>query len=142
VRLGYFLGNVEAQSETLLVRLYIAALKGREEERHGLSGNGRSPVAHADRKTLAQHCHRNSQFNCEMAHRQESYSLVVLSEWSPSLGLARRTLRSRKRLRHEVGLTALLRAVRFRFGRIVMRGFNRTATVMCASLILESTLSG
>ncbi len=50
--------------------------------------------------------HRNSQFNCEMAHRQESYSLIVLSGWSPSVGLARRTLRSRKRLRHEVELTA------------------------------------
>ena len=37
---------------------------------------------------------------------------------------------------------ALLRAVRFRFGRIVMRGFNRTATMVCLSLILESTLSG
>jgi hypothetical protein len=36
----------------------------------------------------------------------------------------------------------LLLAVSFRFWRIVMRGFNRTATVMCATLILESTLSG
>jgi hypothetical protein len=77
-----------------------------------------------------------------MAHRQESFGLIVLSGWSPSVGLARRPPRSRKRLRREVELTALLRAVCFRFGRIVMRGFNRTATVMCASLILESTLSG
>jgi hypothetical protein len=37
---------------------------------------------------------------------------------------------------------ALLRAVGFRFRRIVMRGFNRTATMVCQSLILESTLSG
>jgi hypothetical protein len=37
---------------------------------------------------------------------------------------------------------ALLRAVRFRFRRIVMRGFNRTATMVWLSLILESTLSG
>jgi len=36
----------------------------------------------------------------------------------------------------------LLRAVRFRLRRIVMRDFNRTVTMVCASLILESTLSG
>ena len=52
MRLGYFLGDVEAQSEALLVRLDIAALKGREEVQHGLGRNGRSAVAHADRKAL------------------------------------------------------------------------------------------
>ena len=81
--------------------------------------------------------------NCEMAHRQESFGLVVLKWMVALVGLGQqRAKRSRKRLRHEVELTALLRAVRFRLRRIVMRGFNRTATVMCASLILESTLSG
>jgi hypothetical protein len=38
--------------------------------------------------------------NCEMAHRQEPFSLVVLSVWLPSLG--ERATRSRKRLRHEI----------------------------------------
>ena len=52
MRLGYFLGDVEAQSEALLVRLEIAALKGREEERHGLGGNRRAAIAHADRKAF------------------------------------------------------------------------------------------
>ena len=76
-----------------------------------------------------------------MAHRQESFSLVVLSGWSPLVGLARsapRGLESGCAMKH----ATLLRAVCFRFRKIVMRGFNRTATVMCASLILESTLSG
>jgi hypothetical protein len=78
-----------------------------------------------------------------MAHRQESFGLVCV-KWMAALGGLgqERATRPRKRLRHEVELTAPLRAVRFRFRRIVMRGFNRTAQVMCAALILESTLSG
>ena len=76
-----------------------------------------------------------------MAHRQESFSLVVSIGWSRSVGLARsasRGLESGCAIKHATHL----RAAYFRFRRIVMRGFNRTATVMCASLILESTLSG
>jgi hypothetical protein len=70
--------------------------------------------------------------NCEMAHRREPFSLVVLSGWLPSVGLRAVRFRSWlacKSMRH--------------FRRIVMRGFNRLATMVCASLILlESTLSG
>ena len=75
-----------------------------------------------------------------MAHRQTSLNLVVLSGWSPSVGLAgaSRGLESGCAMKH----VTLLRAVRFRFRRIVMRGFNRTVTMVCTSLILESTLSG
>lgn len=55
--------------------------------------------------------------NCEMAHRQEPFSLLMLD---PSLVDA-------KSIRQ--------------FRSIVMRGFNRTAMV-CTSLIFVSTLSG
>ena len=44
--------------------------------------------------------------NCEMTHRQEPFSLVVFSGWSPLGGLGQeRATRSRKRLRHEIELT-------------------------------------
>ena len=44
--------------------------------------------------------------NCEMAHRQEPFSLVVLSGWPLLGGLgSERATRSRKRLRHEIELT-------------------------------------
>ncbi len=52
MRPGYFLGDVEAQSEALLVRLEIAALKRREEQRHGFNGDRHAAVAHADRKAF------------------------------------------------------------------------------------------
>jgi len=51
-----------------------------------------------------------------------------------------RATRSRKRLLHEARNSATGRP--FRLRRIVMRDFNRTVTMVCASLILESTLSG
>jgi hypothetical protein len=76
-----------------------------------------------------------------MAHRQALFSLVLFSGWSPSVEWLESATRSRKRLLHEPR-NPVTGAAYFRLWRIVMRGFNRTATVMCASLILESTLSG
>jgi hypothetical protein len=83
--------------------------------------------------------------NCEMAHRQEPFSLVVLGRWPLLGGLDRsapRGLETGCVMKFELTKTQLCYGPSvFVFRRIVMRGFNRTA-LWCASLIFESTLSG